>query len=192
MVSRHKERRSWASLLGHLLFHLSSLIPRGSSPLRQTWGQIGTDSKTRTAFPAYSPCNPTSARHLCKQGGRIGKASSPQSQAHCGSSICVCWMNEHHSWSLGWVPASCESWPGSFTLLKFCQKDILIQLGNQYPKNIRVMLAMLFLFKVIILWHFNAWKWHTNNSNEKQPPKINKQIDVTEYRIHKEAQKVTP
>lgn len=51
---------------------------------------------------------------------------------------------------------------------------------------------MLFLFKVIILWHFDAWKGHKNNSNEMKQPKINEQIVVTEYRIHKEVQKVTP
>lgn len=50
------------------------------------------------------------------------------------------------------------AWP--FTLLELCQKETLIQLGNQYPENIRAVLAMLFLFKVIILRHFNAFKWH--------------------------------
>lgn len=67
-------------------------------------------------------------------------------------------------------------WP--FTLLEFCQRETLIQLVNQYPENIKAVLAILFLLKVIILWHFNAFKWHKNNSNEIKQPKINEQIDV--------------
>lgn len=136
---------------------------------------VGADSKLHAAFLAYSPYNPNiketdvwarPATH------RARPTVDPEWGGGGAGGLLNKWVSPGMSSSQLWI----MPWP--FTLLEFRQRETLIQLVNQYPENIRAVLAILFLLKVIILWHFNAFKWHKNNSNEIQQPKINEQIDV--------------